>query len=59
MANQMVLTPHKAEFKSLFGFDVPEKLNQKIKVVLETSSEYECTLLLKGVVDIISDGDSS
>ena len=56
--NQMVLTPHKAEFKSLFGFDVPESLNQKIKVILEISSEYECTLLLKGVVDIISDGDS-
>jgi NAD(P)H-hydrate epimerase len=56
--NQIVLTPHKAEFKSLFGFDIPEKLNQKIKVILETSGEYECTILLKGVVDIISDGDS-
>jgi hydroxyethylthiazole kinase-like uncharacterized protein yjeF len=54
--NQMVLTPHKAEFKSLFGFEVPEKLDQKIKVVLETSREFECTVLLKGVVDIISDG---
>jgi ADP-dependent NAD(P)H-hydrate dehydratase / NAD(P)H-hydrate epimerase len=56
--NHIVLTPHKAEFKSLFGFDIPEKLNKKIEVIMETSSEYECTVLLKGVVDIISDGDS-
>ena len=27
--NEIVLTPHKAEFKALFGVDVPEKLKSK------------------------------
>ena len=56
--NQMVLTPHKAEFKAFFGIDIPKNLNQRIDVVLEASKESEFTILLKGVVDIISDGDS-
>jgi NAD(P)H-hydrate epimerase len=54
----MVLTPHKAEFKAFFGIDIPKNLNQRIDVVLEASKESEFTILLKGVVDIISDGDS-
>lgn len=56
--NQMVLTPHKAEFKDFFGIDVPEKLSQKIDVVLKVSRESGFTVLLKGVVDVISNGDS-
>jgi ADP-dependent NAD(P)H-hydrate dehydratase / NAD(P)H-hydrate epimerase len=56
--NEIVLTPHKAEFKAFFGIDIPKKLNQKIDVVLEYSREYECTILLKGVVDIISNGET-
>ncbi len=56
--NEIVLTPHKAEFKAFFGIDVPEKLSQKIDVVLESSMECECTVLLKGVVDIISNGET-
>jgi len=55
--NQIVITPHKAEFKDFFGIDVPEKLSQKIDVVLEVSRENGFTILLKGVVDIISNGD--
>jgi len=56
--NQMVLTPHKSEFKAFFGVNVPENLSQRIDVVLEASRESQFTILLKGVVDIISDGDS-
>ncbi len=55
--NQIVITPHKAEFKAFFGIDVPGKLSQKIDVVLEVSKENGLTVLLKGVVDIISNGD--
>jgi len=56
--NEIVLTPHKAEFKAFFGVDIPEKLSQKIDVVLEYSKECRCTVVLKGNVDIISDGES-
>ena len=55
---EIVLTPHKAEFKSFFGVDVPEKLDQKIDVILDSSKECGCTVLLKGVVDVISNGET-
>ncbi len=56
--NEMVLTPHKAEFKAFFGVDVPKKLSQKIDAVLEYSKECNCTVVLKGSIDIISNGKS-
>jgi NAD(P)H-hydrate epimerase len=56
--NEIVVTPHKAEFKSFFGIDLPEKLSQKIDVVLEYSRECKCTVVLKGNIDIISNGES-
>ncbi|MTK63445.1 MAG: NAD(P)H-hydrate dehydratase, partial [Methanobacterium sp.] len=54
---KLVLTPHKAEFKAFFDLDIPEDLNDKIKAVESTAAEFGCTILLKGVVDIISDGN--
>jgi hydroxyethylthiazole kinase-like uncharacterized protein yjeF len=56
--NEIVLTPHKREFKALFGINVPEDLAKKIDVVLEYSKEFNCTLVLKGDIDIISNGES-
>lgn len=55
--NKIVLTPHKAEFKAFFGQKVPDSLDKKIKLVLDAAKEYECTILLKGIVDIVSDGE--
>jgi len=56
--SEIILTPHKAEFKTFFGIDIPEKIEQKIDVVSEASKECKSTVLLKGVVDIISNGKS-
>jgi ADP-dependent NAD(P)H-hydrate dehydratase / NAD(P)H-hydrate epimerase len=56
--NEIVLTPHKKEFKDLFGINVPEDLSKKIDVVMEYSKEFNCTLVLKGDIDIISNGES-
>jgi ADP-dependent NAD(P)H-hydrate dehydratase / NAD(P)H-hydrate epimerase len=56
--NEIVLTPHKSEFKAFFGVDVPEKLSQKIDIVLEYSKTCKCTVVLKGSIDIISNGKS-
>lgn len=56
MENDVVVTPHSAEFKSLFGLDVPKGLENKINVISSTSSENKCVVLLKGVMDVISNG---
>ena len=54
--NEIVLTPHKSEFKAFFGIDIPENLNQKIDIVMEYSRACNCTVVLKGDIDIISNG---
>ena len=54
--NDVVVTPHSAEFKSLFGLDMPGELENKIEVISKVSKEYGCVVLLKGVFDIISNG---
>lgn len=52
--NDVVLTPHAHEFKTLFGREIPENLNQKIKTIKEASSISNSTVILKGSVDIIA-----
>ena len=56
MENDVVVTPHSAEFKALFGLDIPEELENKMEIISKTSSENKCVVLLKGVLDIISNG---
>ncbi len=58
VGKKIVLTPHKAEFKAFFGITVPEDLDNKIKVVKVAAKRSGCVVLLKGVVDIISDGET-
>jgi len=52
----VVFTPHSAEFKALFGLDVPKDLKNKINTISEVAHQYRCTVLLKGALDIISNG---
>jgi NAD(P)H-hydrate epimerase len=55
----VVVTPHAGEFKRLFG-DVPPDSNlERIKLVEENALKYGITILLKGPIDIISDGKIS
>lgn len=54
----IVLTPHKAEFKAFFDLDIPENLDDKMRTVQKAASEFGCTILLKGAVDVISDGEN-
>jgi len=51
-----VITPHRAEFSSLFGTDVPEDIREREELVGELAERYKIIILLKGAVDIISDG---
>ncbi len=50
----VIVTPHKGEFKALFNRDVPEKLEEKIELSMELSKEYGVVILLKDVVDVIT-----
>jgi len=52
----VVVTPHAGEFKRLFG-DSPSDSNvERIKLVEQNALKYGITVLLKGPIDIISDG---
>ena len=54
---ETVLTPHKTEFKALFGQEVLGNLEGMAEVVLNASQHCGCTILLKSSVDIIASGD--
>lgn len=52
-----LITPHRYEFFMLTGRDLMEKPNkEKIKIVKEEAARLQTTILLKGDLDIISDG---
>jgi NAD(P)H-hydrate epimerase len=52
-----VITPHAGEFKRVFGEDLPKDLDDKVRKVKERAKDFDITILLKGNVDIISDGE--
>jgi len=51
-----VLTPHGGEYHTLTRKPLPEKLEEKALAVQETAAELNAVVLLKGHIDIISDG---
>ncbi len=51
-----VATPHAREFALLTGKTLPETLEEKAKMVQEAAKALGITILLKGHVDIVSDG---
>jgi len=56
--NNFVLTPHTHEFFVLTGVKVSDlSLEEKVKAVKRAAFEMNCTILLKGSVDVISDGN--
>jgi len=55
--NNMVITPHSYEFYVLTGRRVDELgTEKKVEAVENAARELGCTILLKGNVDVISDG---
>ncbi|MGZ7134578.1 MAG: NAD(P)H-hydrate dehydratase [Methanobacterium sp.] len=52
--NEVIVTPHSAEFKALFGIEMPQNLEDKIETISKAADENNCVVLLKGVLDIIS-----
>jgi len=51
-----VLTPHSYEFFILSGIKVGNDVNERIEAVKKFAEDYSVTVLLKGHVDVISDG---
>jgi NAD(P)H-hydrate epimerase len=52
----LVLTPHAGEYAILTGKRLPEDLREKVLEVQKTAAELSAVILLKGMVDVISDG---
>ena len=52
----IIITPHAGEMKRLSGVDVPHDQKEKVKFVLDFARENEVNVLIKGAIDIISDG---
>jgi hydroxyethylthiazole kinase-like uncharacterized protein yjeF len=52
----LVLTPHAGEYAMLADEKLPENFNERVAVVQRTAAELAAVILLKGAVDIISDG---
>lgn len=54
----LVLTPHAGEYGILTGEAPPKDLRERVNHVRKTAVELGATILLKGYVDVISDGTS-
>ena len=52
-----VITPHAGEFKKLTGKTVPEDAAQRTRTVRAAAAKVRMTILLKGPLDVISDGE--
>jgi len=52
----LVLTPHAGEYAILTGKKVPGGLTEKLMEVEKTAARLNATVLLKGAVDVVSDG---
>jgi len=53
----VVITPHAGEFKELTGISLLPDIDSRKNIVREEARKRQCTILLKGAVDIISDGN--
>ncbi len=60
LANKnVVVTPHVGEFKRLFGESPSNSKNERIKLVEKNAKKYGITVLLKGAIDVISNGTTT
>lgn len=55
--NNIIITPHAGEMKRISGEEVPEKEKERIEFIRNFAKDHEVTVLLKGAIDIISDGE--
>ncbi|MDO8627512.1 MAG: NAD(P)H-hydrate dehydratase [Candidatus Diapherotrites archaeon] len=51
-----LLTPHHREFEILFGEYPSKNLDERVTLVKKFAKEFNSTILLKGRIDVVSDG---
>ncbi|BAJ49962.1 sugar kinase [Candidatus Caldarchaeum subterraneum] len=51
-----VVTPHAGEFRRLFGEEPGSTLEERVEKVYNVAKQFGVTVLLKGHVDVVSDG---
>jgi len=56
---KVVMTPHAGEFKRIFREELSGELYERVSRVREKASEFKVTILLKGMIDVISDGEKT
>jgi NAD(P)H-hydrate epimerase len=52
-----VITPHAMEFKTLSGITLPTDYDSRAEPIKEFAKKTGMTILLKGRIDVVSDGD--
>jgi len=55
---EMIITPHAGEFAHFRGTDTPSETGTRVEEVIEFSKTNHIVTLLKGNIDVISDGES-
>lgn len=59
LARNMIVTPNSNEFRILFREEPSKEIEKRIKQVYEKARQFNTTILLKGHVDIISNGENT
>ncbi len=59
LGKNMILTPNSNEFNVLFKEEPSKDLEKRIKQVYEKARQFNTTILLKGHVDVISNGEKT
>jgi NAD(P)H-hydrate epimerase len=57
LGKNFVLTPHAGEFYAMSGLKVDTNLEKRVEIVRSFADQMRCTIVLKGHIDIISDGE--
>lgn len=57
IGSPLVLTPHAGEYRLLTGKKLPKDFGKRVEEVRKTASKLRAVILLKGHVDVISDGE--
>ncbi len=55
----IVITPNSNEFSIIFGVQLGNNVEERVRMVESKAREYNTTILLKGHVDVISDGEET
>ncbi|MHA1667898.1 MAG: NAD(P)H-hydrate dehydratase [Candidatus Heimdallarchaeaceae archaeon] len=55
--HKSILTPHKGEFHTIFGLELSSDVEKNAEIVTSVAKRWRTTILLKGQIDIISNGN--